>query len=194
MSVMTGIVEQVSTKDVTTKFGVKPTFSLKVNGGWVKCGFKNPMVNVGDEIQFDGEAGAYGMEAKGIVVIAKGKGAAAPVVPSSKPTGMASGYGSRVFPIPPLHGDRSIVRQNALARATDLLIHSGGGKTYEVNDKLVDYIIKIARHFEAYTAGDLDLAEATKEVAADASPVAKKAATPKPLVKEVEVVEEEEAT
>ena len=36
MTMMTGIVEAVSTKDVTTKFGTKPTYSIKINGGWVK--------------------------------------------------------------------------------------------------------------------------------------------------------------
>ena len=42
MSSMTGVVEAESTKDVTTKWGVKPTYSIKVNGTWVKCGFKKP--------------------------------------------------------------------------------------------------------------------------------------------------------
>ena len=54
MTMTVGVVEQVATKDVSTKFGVKPTFSLKVNGSWVKCGFKNPNASVGDEIEFDG--------------------------------------------------------------------------------------------------------------------------------------------
>ena len=50
MTMMTGIVEQVSTKDVNTKFGLKPTFSMKVNGTWIKCGFKTHGANVGDEV------------------------------------------------------------------------------------------------------------------------------------------------
>ena len=47
MSSMTGVVEAESTKDVTTKWGVKPTYSIKVNGTWVKCGFKKPPCNTG---------------------------------------------------------------------------------------------------------------------------------------------------
>ena len=39
---MTGVVEATSTKEVNTKFGPKPTYSMKVNGNWVKCGFKDP--------------------------------------------------------------------------------------------------------------------------------------------------------
>jgi hypothetical protein len=168
MTVQTGVVEQVSTKDVSTKYGVKPTFSVKLDTGWVKCGFKNPKVNVGDEVKFDGEPGPYGVEAKGMEVTKKGVGPlVTPVVPSSKPSYSGGGYKEKVFPIPPLHGDRSIVRQNALNRATDLYIGARGGKPFEVDSAATAVIIMLARHFEAYTAGDLDLAEAKAEVKSD---------------------------
>ena len=75
MTMMTGIVEAVSTKDVTTKFGTKPTYSIKINGGWVKCGFKNHNANVGDEVEFDGNTGTYGLETKAVAVLRRGAGA-----------------------------------------------------------------------------------------------------------------------
>lgn len=170
---MSGCVESITTKDVTTKFGVKPTYSLKVDGNWVKHGFKKPACNVGDTIKFDGESGTYGMEAKNIVVTAKGTGGSAPVTSSTSkyPAGATGGgtYSSgRVFPIPPLHGDRSIVRQNALARATELIIGSRGGKAFDLDDSTCVLAIRVARQFEAYTAGDLDLAAAKKESEAEA--------------------------
>ena len=169
---MTGIVEQVSTKDVTTKFGTKPTYSIKVNGGWVKCGFKAHGANVGDEVEFDGNTGTYGLETKAVNVIRKGGGAipgavAPTTVTSSAPAVTAkpaySGYKEKVFPIPALHGDRAIVRQNALARAADMYIAARGGKPFELDVDSLDFVIKLARKFEAYTAGDIDLAEAMKE-------------------------------
>lgn len=172
MTMTVGVVEQVATKDVSTKFGVKPTFSLKVNGSWVKCGFKNPKANVGDTVEFDGVTGMYGVETKAVNIVARGSGAigsAAPTtaVPSSsaKPFVSGGGYKEKVFPIPPLHGDRAIIRQNALARATDLVIAASGGKPYEVDESRLNIIIGFARKFESYTAGDLDLAEAMTEVA-----------------------------
>jgi hypothetical protein len=163
MAKMNGVVEQVSTKDVTTKFGVKPTFSFKVSGTWVKHGFKNPKVNVGDEVEFDGESGTYGLEGKNVVVTKAGVG-----VPSSTATATAvrsapPAYSARVFPIPPLHGDRSIIRQNALARSVDLFIAARGGKPFDCDESSTKVIIHLARQFEAYTAGDIDLAEATAE-------------------------------
>lgn len=171
MTMMTGIVEQVSTKDVNTKFGLKPTFSMKVNGNWVKCGFKNHNASVGDEVEFDGNTGTYGMETKAVNIIRKGTGGAGAVVPSSTATAPAKSFGGgfkeKVFPIPALHGDRAIVRQNALARATDIFIAARGGKPFELDETTFTLVIGFARKFEAYTAGDLDMAEAQAEAAAE---------------------------
>jgi hypothetical protein len=167
MTMMTGIVEAISTKDVNTKFGNKPTYSLKVNGTWVKCGFKNPNAGAGDEVEFDGNTGTYGLETKAVNVLRKGAGTPAPAATSNstpapvRTTG--SGYAAKVFPIPALHGDRAIVRQNALARATDIYIAARGGKPWELDESNLDFVISLARKFEAYTAGDLDMAEAIAE-------------------------------
>jgi len=166
---MTGIVEAISTKDVNTKFGNKPTYSLKVNGTWVKCGFKNPNAGAGDEVEFDGNTGTYGLETKAVNVLRKGAGTPPPAATSnSTPAPKAvSSYAAKVFPIPPLHGDRAIVRQNALARATDIYIAARGGKPFELEGSNLDFVISLARKFEAYTAGDLDLAEAEAESAVE---------------------------
>lgn len=175
MTMMTGIVEAVSTKDVNTKFGLKPTFSMKVNGTWVKCGFKTHGASVGDEVEFDGNTGTYGMETKAVNVIRRGTGAAPSTgVTSSTPVTksfVGGGFKEKVFPIPALHGDRAIVRQNALARATDIFIAARGGKPFELDESTFNLVIGFARKFEAYTAGDIDMAEAQAESTADQSPV-----------------------
>ena len=163
MSMMTGTVESISTKDVNTKFGTKPTFSMKVNGTWIKCGFKDPGVQVGYEVDFDGISGTYGVETKSVNVLKKGGGTPAPAKEASVSAPKAVYGGSKVFPIPALHGDRAIVRQNALARATDLYIAARGGKPFELEGGNLDFVISLARKFEAYTAGDLDMAEAMAE-------------------------------
>jgi hypothetical protein len=172
MTMMTGIVEAISTKDVNTKFGSKPTYSLKVNGTWVKCGFKNPNAGAGDEVEFDGNTGTYGLETKAVTVLRKGAATPPPEATSNTtavavPRTTGSGYAAKVFPIPPLHGDRAIVRQNALARATDIYIAARGGKPFELEGSNLDFVISLARKFEAYTAGDLDLAEAEAESAVE---------------------------
>ena len=67
------------------------------------------------------------------------------------------------MPLRPLHGDRAIVRQNALARATDIYIAARGGKPFELEGSNLDFVISLARKFEAYTAGDIDMMEAIEE-------------------------------
>ena len=166
MVMMTGVVEDTSSKTVTTKFGIKPTYSFRVDGTWIKSGFKNPSVNVGDQVEFDGVSGSYGVETKAVVILSRGSGAWAAGASSATPTPAAKSYtggGGRVFPIPPLHGDRSIVRQNAVARATELYIGARGGKPFDLGEDVVDIVLMLARKIEAYTAGDLDMAAAMVE-------------------------------
>jgi hypothetical protein len=168
MAMMTGVVEAVSTKEVNTKFGAKPTYSMKVNGSWVKCGFKDPGVQAGFEVEFDGVTGTYGMETKAVNILKKVSAAPSAPTPAQGVIGPSKhgtfgGYKDKVFPIPPLHGDRAIVRQNALARATDLYIAARGSKPFDLEMRTLDLVIALARKFESYTAGDIDMAEAIKE-------------------------------
>ena len=171
MTMMTGVVEAVSTKEVNTKFGAKLTYSMKVNNAWVKCGFKDPGVQVGYTVDFDGITGVYGVEAKAVNITNRTVAAAPSPAPTAGGGGAAtpkaayssSGYKEKVFPVPALHGDRAIVRQNALARATDLYIAARGGKPFDLETTTLDLVIKFARKFEAYTAGDLDMAEMMME-------------------------------
>ena len=171
----TGIVEAISTKDVSTKFGTKPTFSMKVGGTWIKCGFKNPNVAVGYEVEFDGVSGTYGVETKSVNILRKADAAPTPSGATTAPAAAVfktaySGYKEKVFPIPALHGDRAIVRQNALARATDLYIAARGGKPFELELSTLDLVVTLARKFEAYTAGDIDMQEAMEETTAEQLP------------------------
>lgn len=175
MTIQTGIVEAVSTKEVNTKFGTKPTYSMKVAGTWIKCGFKDPGVRSGYEVEFDGVTGSYGEETKSVNILRKSGTAPTPSGATTAPAVAApkaaySGYKERVFPIPALHGDRAIVRQNALARATDLYIAARGGKPFELELSTLDLIVTLARKFEAYTAGDIDMMEAIEETTAEQLP------------------------
>ena len=167
MVMLSGVVEQVETKTVTTKFGEKPTYSIKVAGQWVKCGFKNPAVEVGYTVNFDGVTGRYGMETSKVNIESRGgsvsSGTAVGTSPGVSRPASSSVYSGKVFPIPPLHGDRSIVRQNALARATELYVAAHGNKPFEVDESVCRLIIRTAKVFEGYTAGDDDLDAAVSE-------------------------------
>jgi hypothetical protein len=180
---VTGVtVEEVSTKEVNTKFGPKPTFSFKAGGQWYKTGFTRPAVKVGDTVDIEYTEGKYGKDvnAKGGIVVTGAGAAPVPAPRAAAPSG-GGGYGSKgVFPIPALDGQRSIVRQNALTNArealTAMLVASKRTALTEEELKVfVMAVIDVAKRFEAYTAGDMDM-EAAK-AAVDKELTAAKAAS-----------------
>lgn len=160
-----GVVASVSTKDVTTKFGTKKTYSFKLTGGdWYKTGFKDPKISEGDVVSFEYTEGTYGKDCD-ITTIKKTSGsfaASGGVADAPRPS-----YGSKgVFPIPALDGQRAIIRQNALTNAREL--YQQGKKEVTMDNATASSIIAMARMFEAYTAGDLDMAEAMADMVMDA--------------------------
>ena len=164
---MSYIIENITTKEVTTKFGPKPAYTIIANGERYSYGFKKPTFGIGDEVDFQYTDGTYGksVDLTSVRLIKKGAGSpvAAPTAAASAPA--KGGYTpvAKVFPIPPLHGDRAIVRQNSITNATKA-VHDYLGSTDEgVPDSIGEYadtIIDIARKFEAYSCGDIDQAVA----------------------------------
>ena len=166
-------VQTISSKSVTTKYGPKPTFSIKgTDGQWYKCGFTKPKCNEGDTIEVDVKETTYGTEItdpKNITVVGGGS-VSVPSASAPRSGGGASrgGY-DRVFPVPALSPERAIIRQNALTNARELYVGSGDPKklsAVDLNDA-AHHIIEIARIFESYSTGDIDKAMAMAEVAAE---------------------------
>jgi len=152
------IVEATSTKMVTARGKSVPTFSAKMNDGvWYSFGFDDPGLTKGMEVDFLFDSTAYGPKVKkGSLTIVAG-GSAAPAAASPRP--VASG--GRVFPIPALHGDRSIIRQNALAhavRTVETFFPGRGepGDPLSDSKKFAEMAIEVARMYESYSAGDYE--------------------------------------
>lgn len=171
-----GIVEGASKKEVKTKFGMKPTYSIKVGGEWYSNGFTNPLVSAGDEVAFEFTADRFGNQIdKGTLTKTGATHAAppspgyelkdAPAVPVAPKSAPVS---NRPFPIPPLHGDRAIIRQNALGHATRIVLQ---GQNVPANSEMLttitEQVIQVARKLEAYACGDLDKALAEEKLMAD---------------------------
>ena len=150
MTQVTGVIE--ATTDKFGKFNV-----LMDNGKWYSTNPErapNPRPVKGQTITFDsGSTGKY----LNSVRIEGGAPA-----PASKPASSSSGSYSanssaRTFPVAPLAPERTINRQNALTNAVAFYAHFDEAVT-------PDNVIEVARKFEAYTTGDLDLEEAKREM------------------------------
>lgn len=159
---MSYTVQDIMSKEVTTKFGPKPAYSIMANGERFQYGFKKPTFAIGDEIDFQYTDGSYGksVDVSSVQMIKKGTGVPAPTGNPSGGTVPTPARGSysppvKVFPVPPTHGDRSIIRQNSISNAAKTVVDGGFAKGKSA-DEVAAQIITIAQMFEAYSSGDLD--------------------------------------
>lgn len=170
---MSYTIENITQKEVNTKFGPKPAYTVHANGERFSYGFKKPAFKIGDTVDFQFTENTYGknIDLASVRMLAKGEGAPAPVgavVGGSSPAPKAYSAPAKVFPIPPLHGDRAIVRQNSITNAVKAVADLIDSDDMNI-DLYVDTIITVARKFEAYSCGDLDVAQAEEMVAKVAS-------------------------
>jgi hypothetical protein len=154
MSQVQGQVEAIS-----NKFG---KFSVLVDGNWYASKQEyttnwdhTPMK--GEIIQFDsGKTGKYLNYPKLV------GSSPAPEMAPPKANPAPANNASRQFPVAPLAPERTINRQNALTNAVNATVRLGfetPSMKHECMETLGDEIITLARKFEAYTTGDLDMEE-----------------------------------
>ena len=154
---MSYIIENITNKEVNTKFGPKPAYTIVCGGERYSYGFKKPMFNVGDEVDFQFTENTYGknVDLTSVQMVKKGTGVPIPTTGTTAPSKAPYSPPSKVFPIPALHGDRAIVRQNSITNATKAVCDFASQDDLVLTD-YAQKIIEIARMFEAYSCGDLD--------------------------------------
>lgn len=164
---MSYIIENITTKEVTTKFGPKPAYTIVAGGERFSYGFKKPAFAIGDEVDFQYTENTYGknVDLASVQMIKKGTGAPTPSPSTASPGKAPYSPPSKVFPIPLLHGDRAIVRQNSITNATKAVCDFIDENPADSIEKYAETIINVARMFEAYSCGDLDTAQAEAMVA-----------------------------
>lgn len=72
------------------------------------------------------------------------------------------GFVVKEFPVPAFHPDRSIIRQNSLGHAVEVV--RGAPVAFSSPQEFATEVIEVARIFEAYSSGDLDIAIVEEEM------------------------------
>lgn len=140
--------------------------SIKVGDDWYGAFSASQLdgVEKGDTVSFTytvAEKG--GREYKNIKGnVKKEAGASTPVSASSGGGGGRSKWVEKEFPVPPLHPDRSIIRQNSLTHACKVIEMSLDDTV--PSDETAARVVEIARIFEAYSTGESDKEAAEAEV------------------------------
>lgn len=152
-----GIIQSVEDVEVSTKWGPKTTKRFTIEGEQYSGGFKKWSCNAGDEVNITFEQTDKGYRnIKTLTVVAAGSGAAVPSSPAPK-SNYGGGRGGRSFPVDALAPERTINRQNALTAAQKAVGVIDDGTDIDI---YCEAVVKVARYFEAYTTGDLDVAAA----------------------------------
>lgn len=163
MAIVTGTIER--TNDNYGKF------NMAVNGKWysTKPEWLSVVPNQGDTVEFDDGGRNY---IKKLRVVGGGGSTPTATTPASSEQTtelpphymIAKGYMNKIqtFPIPADHPDRAITRQNALTNAVNYACSTMD----KDSPSTVSEVIEIARMFEAYTTGDLDVEEAKQAMQA----------------------------
>ena len=168
---LTGNVEKVVERTVNTKRGPTPVFDLYVAGTKYSWGFKRPSsmgITDGAMIKFDFMPDKYGPKVivETVEVLTSGDGSS----PVKKPTAVGGGSapitGNRDagFPVPVTSDKISILRQNALTNARELV--QAYPSVFGVDkkpDDMVAKILEIASKFSDYTSGR-DVEEKVKKL------------------------------
>lgn len=165
------IVSYTATNKTSTKTG-KPfkvdTVTMS-DGQSYECGF-SPLkgFNPGDTVSFVATS-AYGrmnidpatvtrVGAAGAVVAATPVGDYGQMAKAAAaPAAGAGRYSEKVFPVPKTHGDRSIIRQNALTNARELVSILLTDSDKLSDEDIANRVITMAYRFEEYSSGDREL-------------------------------------
>ena len=142
MATISGVVKAKS----SNRFG----HGMLIEDKWYNSKFPID-VEKGDTVEFDDGGKNY---IKGLKKF--GSGATSNTGSSAPVPGGVGGRFRGAFPIPPNDGSRSIVRQNSVTNAVNLVSAMLAAKRVKEGEDLVSHVFAIAREFEKYSAGDID--------------------------------------
>lgn len=116
-----GVISSSSTKTVRTKFGDKPTYQYVVDGVEFSSGFKKEhnegeMVTIGVQFKYGEWQKIPGSTGDGMPAATANQGGGGQVT-----SGNFTPKSRGTFPVDPMDGQMSIIRQNSMNRAVEIM-------------------------------------------------------------------------
>jgi len=111
MSQVTGVVERINSRMVSTRYGEKEAWSVNVNGEWYSAGFNRPPCREGSQVRFDVvQKGKY-FNVEGDIEVVKEQSTTAP----------AASSGGGGAPVSMDNRNKSITLQSAFKVAPEIV-------------------------------------------------------------------------
>jgi len=124
-----GVIEKLTVKDVKTKNGIKPTWSINVDGQWYGGIWDKPSYSEGDYVEFDTTQRVYKGQTyysvSGLVNVLNQQSStngSTGTAPAKKTTTKRYNCTCEQFPINPLDRQMSIIIQSSINRATEIAL------------------------------------------------------------------------
>jgi len=163
--VISGVIAQIYTKEITTKFGPKNVYHAMIDGHDVNLGFKTMLQN-GETVSLPVEHKYGGYQLIQGQVVPAGSpstvGATPVATPSAGPAQIPRAPASRAFPVDTNTKDISIIRQSSLNRAIEsvtLLWHQGLFTPITEQDYL-DKVFELALLYTDFGSGQREVKQA----------------------------------
>lgn len=150
------LVKEITSRKINTRFGEKPVYTVVTDHGPFEAGFKKPTFKAGDNVEFTFTEDKYGkkIDDGSVRVIDSAAGAPAPIRETK-----GDKFTPKTFPIPLLHGDRAVVRQNSLRHAATIyaaLLSREATVAGLSLAEMAEATVSMARVFEEYSCGDAE--------------------------------------
>ncbi len=156
MNRVEGNIDNITTKEVKTKFGPKPVYMVEVNGTVVNCGFRKPSFHVGEYVEWDTEI-KYGE----LQLVTKGQAPSQGQQQQPQSRGTTTPPRSQ-FPVGKDTKDISIIRQSALKAAVETFALSKDSWSADDMDDLAEQIIHLAYKYAEFGSGHREVKAAKK--------------------------------
>jgi hypothetical protein len=162
MPVLSGKVANITTRDVNTKYGTKPAYTVHLeDGSKFDTDFKAPgslgVPGVGNPVTVTVTESKYGMKFQGL----GGTPDAAGNSPAAKQSGGGGGISGRPFPVPKNSGEMAIIRQNALTNAVNTVMGYVGtlppDQATEYMENIEEQVISIAYKYAEFSSGQREV-------------------------------------